>query len=118
MLSKQDKKRLGFIEDCFKEKNMHIFSNQQVQEMQDILDFLCEREVLRLTEADQVNIYLKVGDFSVFNEWINEQEKEEKRLNRSLKKHEYTVAIISAIIGALFGGLVTYILFVLFGIGG
>lgn len=109
-----NKKHLQRIIELFQAKQIYNFSDTESQEMKDTIDFLCNRGVLKKIEMDNANAYRKIGDFSIFNEWYKEQDKQEKREKRSNRWHDVQMVIL----GAILGGLVEFLLFKFFGIGG
>ena len=76
MLSSEDQKRLEYVKDCFQTNNFHDFSNNDVQELQDLLKLLCVRGVLQDLEIDGANAYRKTGDFQIFENWLDDATKE------------------------------------------
>lgn len=116
-----NKKHLKRIEEFYATNTDYNFTDQEMQEMKDTIDLLCEREVLYDMELDGANCYLKVGDFSIFSKWIKKQEKNKKKERRSNRSHDYIIAIISAVLGAVVGaimsGFITYYLFINYHIG-
>ena len=108
-----NKKHLQRIESIFHEKDIYDFSDMEMQELQDEISVLCQKKVLQDLEMNCANAYRRIGDFSVFDEWYKEQERQEKRETRSTRWHDVRMVVL----GALLGGIVEYILFRFFGIG-
>ena len=109
-----NKQHLAKIESLFESKRMHNFTESEFQEMKDTIELLCMRGVLQDLEIDNANAYSIIGDFSIFNNWVKEQEKNKKKEKRSSLKRD----ILLLAIGTVFGGIVEFLLFKLFGIGG
>lgn len=113
MLSKEDKKRLLEIKKLFSDKSNVSFTDEQWQEYRNILDLLCVNNVIQDLEIDNANIYRKIGDFGIFENELSEFNKEES----GDKRRSFWRDVLMAAIGAVFGGFVTFLLFILFGIG-
>lgn len=109
-----NKKHLQRIIGIFQGKPVYNFSDAEFQEMKDTIELLCNRGVLQDLEVDNANAYRKIGDFSIFDEWYKEQDKQEKKEKRSNRWHDVRMVIL----GAILGGLVEFLLFKFFGIGG
>ena len=109
-----NKEHFEFIKKCFQKKSIYNFSDEELQKMKDTIDLLSNRGVIQDLEVDNANAYEKIGDFSVFDEWYKEQDKLDKKATRSSKLHDVLIVIL----GAFFSGLVTFLLFKFFGIGG
>lgn len=71
---------------------------------QDVLLLLEERSYIHNMRVDGMNWYRKMVEWDGFEEWLNDQIKEEK----SVSRREFIIGIICAIIGAVIG-LVPYI---------
>ena len=109
-----NKRHLLRIKSFFQEKQVHNFSNDELQEMIDTIDLLCSRGVLRDLQIDNANAYQLTGDFSVFDEWLKEKDRQKKKETHSDRWHDVRMVVL----GAFLGGLVEYLLFKIFGIGG
>lgn len=109
-----NKKHFQRIIKLFQEKSVYNFSDEELQELKDTIDLLCNRGVLQDLEIDNANAYRRIGEFSIFDEWYKEQEKQEKKETRSARWHDFRMVLL----GAVLGGLVQFILFKFFGIGG
>ena len=104
-LSKAEKRMIRQIREKSKNGKIISLTDAEDQEMSDILQLLCEKEVLHDINADNENWYAVIGDFDVFENWVLNQERKVKKLSR----REWWIAIISAVIGALLGALPTII---------
>lgn len=118
LLTKKENEQLRKIEQQFETTKVHYFEKTEAQEYKDILKVLCEREVLLDLGIDNADAYIKCGDFSVFEDWLKDQEKKERKERRAIKKHDYAVAIISTIIGIILGALGNHFFTTWFGGGG
>ena len=72
MLNIYDRKRLEYVEKCFQNTKIFNFSDSDMQELQDLLILLCTRKVLQDLEVDNANAFLKIGDFKIFEKWLEE----------------------------------------------
>ena len=72
---------------------------------QDILFLLEQRGYLHDFQVDGANWYRKMEDFDGFEDWLNEEIKDEKRVTR----REWAIGIVCAIIGAAIG-LIPYVI--------
>lgn len=109
-----NKRHLRRIKSFFQEKQVHNFSDAELQEMKDTIGLLCSRGVLRDLQIDNANAYQLTGDFSVFDEWLKKKDRQEKKEKRSDRWHDVRMVVL----GVILGGLVEYLLFKFFGIGG
>lgn len=80
-------------------------SDEDALRCQDALHLLVERRYLYDVNADGANLYLKEAELDGFADWLDEMIKESKRLSR----REWTIAIVSAVIGAAIGLIPTII---------
>ena len=71
---------------------------------QDILNLLEVRGYLHDFRVDGANLYRKLEDFDGFEDWLNEEIKDKKRVTR----REWAIGIVCAIIGTSIG-LIPYI---------
>ena len=72
---------------------------------QDILYLLEERGYLHDFQVDGANLYRKMEDFDGFEDWLDEEIKEAKRITR----REWAIGIIGAVIGAAIGLIPTVV---------
>ena len=63
------------------------------------------RGYIRDMEVDGANLYLQMAEWDGFEDWLDEMIKESNRLSR----REWTIAIVSAVIGAAIGLIPTII---------
>jgi len=120
-MSAVNKKHFQRIKELFQEKaknDIYNFSDIELQEMKDTIDLLCSRGVLRDLEMDNANAYWKIGDFSIFDEWLNDTEAQKKEEQKAEHRHDYCVAIVPAVISAILTAVIAILLFLKYGIGG
>ena len=80
-------------------------SDEDALRCQDALQLMELRGYIRDMEVDGANLYLKMAEWDGFGDWLNEMIKESKRMSR----REWTIAIVSAVIGAAIGLIPTII---------
>ena len=80
------------------------FDSRLCHKYEEWLILLVEHGVLHEIRACGVNIYSLEIPFDDFEDWIKDQDKKAKRL----KKREWVIAIVSAIVGALIGLIPTF----------
>ena len=89
------KKQLDVIKKKFGDDRDLQLSDSDALRYQDILDF----------KVDGANLYRKLEDFDGFEDWLNGEIKDAKRITR----REWSIGIVCAVIGAAIG-LIPYIL--------
>ena len=72
-------------------------SDEDALRYQDVLFLLEQRGYILDVKADGVNWYRKMAELDGFEEWLNEELKEDKRLSR----REWMIGIIGALIGLI-----------------
>ena len=113
-----NKEHFKRIKRLFQDKSVYNFSDAEHQEMKDAIALLCHRGVLQDLEIDNANAYRKVGEFEIFEKWYNEQDRQEKKELRRNRRHDVFMLVLGAVLGSIFTGVVEFILFKFFGIGG
>ena len=98
------KKQLKAIKKLLGSERDLQLSNAEALRYQDILYLLEERGYLHDVNVDGANLYRKLEDFDGFEDWLNEEIKDAKRVTR----REWAIGIVCAIIGAAIG-LIPYI---------
>lgn len=98
------KKQLKAIKQLLGDKRDLQLSNADALRYQDILYLLEERGYLLDFHVDSANLYRKLEDFDRFEDWLNEEIKDAKRVTR----REWAIGIVCAVIGAAIG-LIPYI---------
>lgn len=93
------KKQFKEITKLFGDKRNLQISGSDALRYQDILSLLEERGYVNNLRADGANLYYKLEDFDGFEDWLNEEIKESKRVTR----REWAIGIVGAIIGAAIG---------------
>lgn len=93
------KKQLKAIEKLLGDGRNLQLSDADALRYQDILYLLEERGYLHDFQVDGANLYRKMEDFDGFEDWLNEEIKDEKRVTR----REWAIGIVCAIIGAAIG---------------
>lgn len=97
MLTKLQKKYYNEIKAGFSKNTSVMFSNEEYLRYRDILELLVAREVICDMKVWSGKLYDKIGSFDIFEEWLNDYEKEERKLSR----REWKIAIIGGGIGSL-----------------
>ena len=105
VLSKLQMKCYQEIVEAFGESNKMMISPEKYLRLQDVLDILAERGYIVVVPADEIVFCIKQGDFADFEEWLDDEAREARKLSR----REWKIAIISAVVGALIGLLPTII---------
>ena len=96
-LSKREKVQLKEIQNAFSSTSSFGISNDEKSRLLDALSLLIERNIIVDLEIDNINAYHLIGSFDEFWNWVADQEKKAKKLNR----REYLIAIFSAFLGWL-----------------
>ena len=94
-LSKREKVQLKEIQNAFSSTSSFGISNDEKSRLLDALSLLIERNIIVDLEIDNINAYRRIGSFDEFWNWVADQEKKAKKLNR----REYLIAIFSAFLG-------------------
>lgn len=94
-LSKREKCQLKELQNAFSTKKSIGIPNDEKSRLLDSLSLLIERGVIVDLEIDNINAYRLIGSFDTFWDWVADQEKKAKKLNR----REYLIAIFSAFLG-------------------
>ena len=98
------KKQLKEIKKLLGDGRNLQLSDADALRYQDILHLLEQRGYILDFEVDGANLYRKMEEFDGFEDWLNEEIKDEKRATR----REWAIGIVCAIIGAAIG-LIPYI---------
>lgn len=99
------KKQLDVIKKKFGDDRDLQLSDSDALRYQDILCLLEERGYILDFKVDGANLYRKLEDFDGFEDWLNGEIKDAKRITR----REWSIGIVCAVIGAAIG-LIPYIL--------
>lgn len=98
------KKQLKVIKKLLGDERDLQLSNADALRYQDILFLLEERGYILDLKVDGINLYRQLEDLDGFEEWLNDEIKDTKRVTR----REWAIGIVCAIIGAVIG-LIPYI---------
>lgn len=98
------KKQLKAVKQLLGDGRDLQLSDADALRYQDILYLLEERGYLHDFKVDGANLYRKMEDFDGFEDWLNEEIRDAKRVTR----REWAIGIICAVIGAVIG-LIPYI---------
>lgn len=98
------KKQLKAIKKLLGDGRNLQLSDADALRYQDILYLLEERGYLHDFQVDGANLYRKLEEFDGFEDWLNEEIKDAKRVTR----REWAIGIVCTIIGAVIG-LIPYI---------
>ena len=98
------KKQLKAVKQLLGDGRDLQLSDADALRYQDILYLLEERGYLHDFKVDGANLNRKMEDFDGFEDWLNEEIRDAKRVTR----REWAIGIICAVIGAVIG-LIPYI---------
>lgn len=101
-LSHREKKQLDEIKSLAQNNDCFNLNDTDTIRMKKVLDLLQAQGYIKKLEIDGTNMFLILGNFQDFDDWLTDQEKQSKLLNL----REWAIAIISALIGAVIGRLV------------
>lgn len=104
-LSKLQKKQYAEIKEKFSESDIINLNDTDAIRLREVLLLLESLGYIQDMEIDNGNIFRRMGNFSDFEAWHKDQEKEE----RQLSTREWKIAIVSAIIGAVIGLIPTIV---------
>ena len=99
------KKQFDMIKKKFGEGRDLQLSDDDALRYQDILYLLEERGYIHDFKVDGINLYRKLESFDGFEDWLNGEIKDAKRISR----REWCIGIVCTVIGAAIG-LIPYIL--------
>lgn len=100
-IKKQYEKLRGILGD----KDTLELSYEDDLRCQDAIKLLKERDYILDTSTLSTISYLKAAEWDGFEDWLDEMIKESNRMSR----REWTIAIVSAVIGAAIGLIPTII---------
>lgn len=101
-LSAREKKQWEEIKTLAQNDDCLCLDDADAIRMKKVLDLLQAQGYIKKLEIDGTNMFLILGNFQDFDDWLTDQEKQSKLLNL----REWAIAIISALIGAVIGRLV------------
>lgn len=93
--SKLQKKQYKEIVQAFDGKNTIMLDDKDYIRLRETLGILDVLGYIRRIEVDSANMFQKVGDFSDFDEWHKDKEREERKISA----REWRIGIIGALIG-------------------
>lgn len=93
------KKQLKAVKNLLGDERDLKLSNEDTLRYQDVLVLLKDRGYIHDFNVDGLNWYRVMADLNGFEDWLNEEIKDDKRITR----REWIVGIVSAIIGAAIG---------------
>lgn len=93
------KKQLKAVKNLLGDERDLKLSNEDTLRYQDVLVLLKDRGYIHDFNVDGLNWYRVMADLNGFEDWLNEEIKDAKRITR----REWIVGIVSAIIGAAIG---------------
>ena len=105
-LSKEEKKALSDVKE--KLSSSPFFTDKELQIYKGVLS-LMEEGLVQLRDSFGRKAYVIVGDMTVFDQWVKDQDKKAKKLSR----REWRIAVAAAIVGASVGLLPAFISFML-----
>lgn len=97
MLTKLEKEIYKEIKNKFCTGTSLCIRNDNYLKCKDVFDLLIEREIVKKISVSNTHMFFKIGSFEVFEEWMSNLEKEERKMSR----REWKIAIISGGIGSL-----------------
>ena len=95
--SKLQKKQYKEIVKEFEGTNTITLDDTNYIRLRETLGILEMLGYIRKIDVDNINMFLKVGDFSDFDEWHKDKEREE----RMMSAREWKIGIIGAVIGLI-----------------
>ena len=95
-------KEYNEIVALFGNENSIQLEEETFLKYQDMLKMMKSRGYIGSINADNLFIFYKNANFDDFEEWLKEQIKDSKKM----KRHDWTIAIISGIIGAAVGAVI------------
>ena len=107
------KKQLKAIEKLLGDGRDLQLSDADALRYQDVLYLLEQRGYLHDFQVDGANLYRKMEDFDGFEDWLNEEIKDAKRVTR----RDWIIGVISEVIGAVIG-LIPFLVSLLMGTSG
>lgn len=99
------KKQYEKLKAIIGDEDSFDLSDEDALRCQDALHLLVDRHYLYDVNADGAILYLKEAELDGFGDWLDEMIKESNRMSR----REWTIAIVSAVIGAAIGLIPTII---------
>lgn len=99
------KKQYEKLKNLMGDEEAFDLSDEDALRCQDALRLLVARSYLYDVNADGANLYFKEAELDGFGDWLDEMIKESNRMSR----REWTIAIVSAAIGAAIGLIPTII---------
>lgn len=98
-LSKLQKEQYKEIVQAFEGNNTIMLDDKDYIRLRETLGILELLGYIRNIEVDNTNMFLKIGEFSDFDKWHKDKEREERKISA----REWKIAIVSVIIGGLIG---------------
>lgn len=96
-LSSLQKKQYAEIKEKFVESDMINLDDADAIRLKEVLFLLESLGYIQDMEIDNGNIYRRIGNFSDFEAWHKDQEREERKLSM----REWKIGIIGALIGLI-----------------
>ena len=96
-LSKLQKKHYKEISELFGENDTITIAEKDFIRLFETLDILATLGYIRRIYIDNAIMFQKVGDFSDFDEWHKDREREERKMSA----REWQIGIIGALIGLI-----------------
>ena len=104
-LTNEEMKSIQEIKKKFEKSQTAYFTQLEYQKWQDMLYLMQTRDLIRSSNTLSGMQFSLLGDFSIFEKWVCQENKKAKEM----KRREWRIAIISAIIGAIGSHLPTII---------
>ena len=95
--SKLQKKQYKEIVKAFDGKKTIMLDDKDYIRLRETLGILEVLGYIRSIDVDNTNMFQKVGDFSDFDEWHKDKEREERKMSA----REWRIGIIGALIGLI-----------------
>ena len=105
-LSKEERIILSDVKE--KLSSSPFFTDKELQLYKDALSLMEEEGLVQLRDSFGRKAYVIVGDMTVFDQWVKDQDKKAKKLSR----REWRIAVAAAIVGASVGLLPAFLSFV------
>jgi len=104
-LSKLQKEQYKEIVKAFANETTIMIDDKNYARLYETLGILELLGYIRKIDINNTNAYMKIGDFSDFDNWHNDKVREERKLS----VREWKIAIVSAVVGGILGLIPTIV---------
>lgn len=99
-LSHREKKQLDEIKSLAQNNDCFNLNDTDTIRMKKVLDLLQAQGYIKNLEIDGTNMFLILGNFQDFDDWLTDEEQKAKNLSH----REWAIALGGAIVGAIISG--------------